>query len=53
MEKTKEVTSKSGFEDLFLNAVSPQMDLYFSSRRVLNSKVKKINALRVKAAVLV
>lgn len=29
MEKIKEVTSKSKFEGLFLNAVSPQMGLYF------------------------
>lgn len=53
MEKIKEVTSKSRFEGLLLNAISPQMGLYFSSVRVLISKINKINALRVKAEVLV
>jgi len=43
-ETIEEVTSKSRYETLFLNAVSPQMDLYFSSANVLISKTNKINA---------
>lgn len=53
MEKVNEVTSQSRFEALFLNAISPHMGLYFSSAKVLISKIDKINALRVKAAVTV
>lgn len=53
MEKVKEIASQSRFEALFPNAISPHTGLYFSSARVLISKINKINALRVKAAVTV